>query len=71
MKIELLAPDKEMLERMMEGCAKYGLKAKFNKRTCPYVHVEIHTPEDVVHIFWLGANLAHPKIKHPLIESSY
>jgi hypothetical protein len=71
MEIKLLAPDKETLERMLNGCQHYGLKARHNKRTKPYVHVEVNTEEDVVNIFWLGANLARPKIETRMTESVY
>jgi len=69
--IELLAPDKETLERMLKGCEHYKLKATYNRRTNPYVHVEVNNETDVVNIFWLGANLAQPKIQTPLLKSTY
>lgn len=68
---KLLAPDKETLDRMFEGCRHYGLKYKHNKRLDPYVHVEVNTEEDAENLFWLGANLSHPKIETGLMKSSF
>lgn len=69
--VKLLAPDKETVERMLKGCKHYGLTTVFNKKTTPYVHVEVNTEEDVENIFWLGANLSHPKTETALTRSSY
>lgn len=71
MEVKLLAPDKETLERMLKGLEHYGIKSKYNRRTSPYVHVEVNSEDDVVNIFWLGANLAHPKINTGMTASSY
>lgn len=71
MNIKLLTVDKEGVARMLRGCKHYGLKATFNKSTNPYVHVEVNTEDDVVNIFWLGANLSQPKTETSLCVSSY
>ncbi len=71
MTIKLPIADNEHAERMINGCNHYGLKTKFNKRTNPYVHIEVNTEDDVVNIFWLGANLSHPKRETALTRSSY
>jgi hypothetical protein len=68
---KILAPDKETLERTLNGCAHYGLNAKHNKRTDPYVHIEIGSDEDAEHLFWLGANLATPKVNTSRCKSSF
>lgn len=71
MTVKLLAPDKEMVDRMLKGCRHYKLLTKYNRSTNPYVHVEINSPEDAEALFWLGANLAHPKMKNSLYESIF
>lgn len=71
MEIKLLAPDKETVERMIKGCTHYGLASKYNRKTDPYLHVQVNNEEDVVNIFWLGANLSHPKIETGMTKSSY
>lgn len=68
--VKILTTDKENLERTMNGCAYYGMEVKYNRRTAPYVHATIEE-EKVIDLFWLGANLATPKIDTPSAKSTY
>lgn len=71
MTIELLAPNKEDVERMLEGCKHYNLTAKHTRTTDPYVHVTVISEQDVVNIFWLGMALGSPKVDTGLSRSAF
>lgn len=58
-------------KRFLEGCKHYNLEVRYNNRTKPYAHVTVNDAEDVVNIFWLGANLSHEKIETPLTKQIY
>jgi hypothetical protein len=68
--VEILAPDKETVERILKGCEHYGMKATYNRRTAPYVHVSFDESE-AINLFWLGANIALPKVETWLYESTF
>jgi hypothetical protein len=68
--VEILAADKEMVQRILKGCEHYGMKAKYNRKTNPYVHVTLNE-EDAINLFWLGANISQPKINTGLSQSTF
>jgi hypothetical protein len=70
MVVELLPLDNNV-QRMLEGCKHYGLIAKYNNKTRPYVHVEANTEVEIANIYWLGVNLARPKIETGLCKSTF